>query len=148
MIVSPNDLSDIIYSLAKQLTNGLSTKSDPPTPRIPYKDKNLINNMSNEYAEAMRKKYLKETAQIRDFLAAPENLEIQNLYENVVDECQLKVIAKKKEFHSFDDIMNHLFDLLISRDHVLRKNKKLTRLMLFYMYWNCDIGSENYASAN
>ncbi len=104
--------------------------------------------MSNEYAEAMRKKYLKETAQIRDFLAAPENLEIQNLYENVVDECQLKVIAKKKEFHSFDDIMNHLFDLLISRDHVLRKNKKLTRLMLFYMYWNCDIGSENYASAN
>ena len=33
-------------------------------------------------------------------------------------------------------------DLLFNRDPVLRQHahKRLTRAVLFYMYWNCDIG--------
>jgi hypothetical protein len=33
-------------------------------------------------------------------------------------------------------------DLLFNRDAVLRQraHKRLTRAVLFYMYWNCDIG--------
>lgn len=148
LIVSPDDLSDVVYALAKQSDAGLVAEDDPPTPRIPYEDKNKINNMSHEYASTLRKRYLKETAQIQVFLSSPENQELLQLYENVVDEFQLKIIAKRKDYQNFDSIMNHLVDLLFARDPVLRRNKKLTRVMLFYMYWNCDIGSEEYAASN
>ena len=148
LVVSPDDLSDVVYALADHQKTGLVNEDDPPTPRIPYADKNEINNMSEEYADTLRKRYLKETAQVQYFLSAPENYELMQLYENIVDEFQLKIIAKRKEHQDFDSVMNHLMDLLFARDPVLRKHKRLTRIMLFYMYWNCDIGSEKYASTN
>lgn len=33
-----------------------------------------------------------------------------------------------------------MIELLIARDSDLHKNKKLTRIMVYYMYYNCDIG--------
>lgn len=148
LIVSPDDLSDVVYALANQQAKGFLAEDDPPTPRLPYDEKNRINNMTGEYATTLRRRYLKETAQIQAFLSAPENNELLQLYENVVDEFQLKIIAKRKEYQNFDSVMNYLFDLLFSRDPVLKKHRKLTKIMLFYMYWNCDIGSEENASTN
>jgi hypothetical protein len=104
--------------------------------------------MTAEYAKALRKKYLKETAQIRTFLAAPENLDLQRLYESAVDEFQLRIIANRKDYQTFDKVMNYLVDLLFNRDPTLRAHKRLTRAMLFYMYWNCDIGEVGDATAD
>ncbi len=106
--------------------------------------------MSNEYAKNLRKRYLKETAEIRTFLAAPENLELLHMYESVVEEFHFKIIAKRKDYQTFDEIMEYLLDLLFKRDPILRqhKHKRLTRIMLFYMYWNCDIGEEEYAETD
>ena len=143
LIVSSDDLSEVIQALAKQ---PLPDPADnPPTPRIPYEKKNRINNMSSEYATDQRKKYLKETAGIDRFLADPENLELQKFYQNTIDEFQSKIIAKRENHQNFDSVMNHLLDLLFGRDPVLRRHKKLTRVMLFYMYWNCDIGKNEDA---
>ena len=142
LIVSPDDLSEVVQALARQKKEVGAALDDPPTARVPYERKNALNNMSAEYAEAQRRKYLKETVQIRDFLAAPENLDLLRMYESVVDEFQLKIIAKRKDYQTFDEVMEHLVDLLFSRDPVLRQHthKRLTRTVLFYMYWNCDIG--------
>lgn len=140
LIVSPDDLADVISSLAIQRKKGFGITYAPPTPRTSYEKKNTINKMSKEYAKTLRERYLKETAQIYTFLSAPENYELMQLYEDVVDEFQLKIIAKRKDHQNFDSVMNHLFDLLFKRDPILRKHKRLTRIMLFYMYWNCDIG--------
>jgi hypothetical protein len=143
LIISPDDLSEIIQALARQKDNLISVADAPPVPRVSYDRKNEINRMSVEYAKELRKKYLKETAEIRTFLAAPENLDLLSMYESVVEEFQLKIIAKRKDYQAFDDVMEHLFDLLFARDPILRQHghKRLTRLMLFYMYWNCDIGA-------
>ena len=123
---------------------------DPPTPRVTYEQKNALNNMSDKYAEEQRMRYLKETAQIQAFLAAPENLELLHLYESVVDELQLKIVAKRKDFQHFDNVMEYLVDLLFGRDPILRQraHKRLTRALLFYMYWHCDIGETGHAEAN
>jgi hypothetical protein len=142
LIVNSDDLAEIVQALARQ-KDGLSALLDkPPTCRVPYERKNVINNMSAEYAKAIRKKYLKETEQIRTFLAAPENIDLMRMYESVVTEFQLKIIAKRTNFETFDNVMEYLLDLLFNRDPVLRQSghKKLTRAVLFYMYWNCDIG--------
>lgn len=142
LIVSPEDLAEIVQALARQKDSISVLLDDPPTPRVTYKQKNTLNNMSAPYARVQRRKYLKETAQIRAFLAAPENLDLLRMYESVVDEFQLKIIAKRKDYQTFDEVMEYLVDLLFSRDPILRQHahKRLTRAVLFYMYWNCDIG--------
>ena len=106
--------------------------------------------MTDDYAKAQRKRYLKETTQIRSFLSAPENLELLRLYESVVDEFQLKIIAKRKDYQTFDEVMEYLVDLLFNRDPILRQHahKRLTRAVLFYMYWNCDIGEAGDVAAD
>lgn len=140
LIVSPDDLAEVVSALALQKNKLSAVFDDPPMARVSYEQKNLLNNMSVEYAKVQRKVYLKETAQIQAFLAAPENLELLCMYESVVDEFQLKIIAKRQDFHAFDEVMEYLVDLLHDRDPILRKHKRLMRTVLFYMYWNCDIG--------
>ncbi|HEI6959930.1 TPA: hypothetical protein SK288_000882 [Yersinia enterocolitica] len=150
LIVSPDDLAQVVQALARQKDGVTALLDDPPTIRVTYEQKNALNNMSAEYAKAQRRKYLKETAQIRAFLAAPENLDLLRMYESVVDEFQLKIIAKRKDYQTFDQVMEYLVDLLFNRDPVLRQHahKRLTRAVLFYMYWNCDIGEVDDASTN
>lgn len=142
LIVSPDDLAEVVQALARQQASVMALIDDPPTERVTYERKNVRNNMSVEYAKAQRRKYLKETNQIRAFLAAPENLDLLRMYESVVDEFQLKIIAKRKDYQTFDDVMEYLVQQLFTRDPVLRQHahKRLTRAVLFYMYWNCDIG--------
>lgn len=150
LIVSPDDLAEVVQAFGRQKDAVQAVLDDPPTHRVSYEQKNALNSMSIEYAKTQRKKYLKETAQIRAFLAAPENLELLRLYESVVDEFQLKIIAKRKDYQSFDDVMEYLVDLLFNRDPILRQSmhKRLTRAILFYMYWNCDIGETGDAETD
>ena len=46
--------------------------------------------------------------------------------------------------------MEYLVNLLFARDPILRQrvHKRLTRAVLFYMYWNCAIGVAGDAKAN
>ncbi|WP_028731121.1 ABC-three component system protein [Pandoraea sp. E26] len=150
LIVSPDDLAEVVEALARQKDGLTALLDDPPTARVTYEQKNALNNMTAEYAKAQRRKYLKETAQIRTFLAAPENIELLHMYESIVDEFQLKIIAKRKDYQTFDQVMEYLVDLLCNRDPVLRQHahKRLTRAVLFYMYWNCDIGEVGDAAAD
>jgi len=150
LIVSPDDLAEVVQALARQKDGLTALLDDPPTVRVTYEEKNALNNMTAAYAKEQRRKYLKETKQIHTFLAAPENIELLRMYESVVDEFQLKILAKRKDYQTFDDVMEYLVDLLFNRDPVLRQHahKRLTRAILFYMYWNCDIGEVDDAAAN
>ena len=150
LIVSPDDLAEVVQAFARQREAIKAVLDDPPTQRVSYEEKNTLNNMTKEYAASQRKLYLKETPQIHAFLAAPENLDLLHMYESVVHEFQLKIIAKRKDYQTFDDVMEYLIDLLFDRDPVLRQHahKRLTRAILFYMYWNCDIGDAGDAQAN
>lgn len=142
LIVSSEDLAEVVEALGQVWTAMQPANDDPPVPRVTYEKKNKLNHMTPEYAKEQRNRYLKHTAQIRAFLAAPENSELLGLYESVADEFQLKIVANRKDFQTFDKVMEYIADMLFNRDAVLRqrKHKRLTRAVLFYMYWNCDIG--------
>jgi len=148
LIVSPDDLAEVVEALARQKDVLIEQLDAYPTSRVAYEQKNVLNNMSAEYAKAQLRKYLKETAQIETFLAAPENLDLLRMYESATDEFQIKIIAKRKDYQTFDNVMEYLLELLFNRDPVLRANRRLTRAVLFYMYWNCDIGEVGDASAD
>lgn len=142
LIVSPDELAEIVQALASQKGNILTVIDNPPTPRTPYDKKNELNNMTEQYAKYLRKRYLKDTVEISTFFAAPENAHLLRMYELAIDEFQQKIIAKRKKYQTFDEVMEHITDLLFNRDAVLRQqqHKRLMRTLLFYMYWNCDIG--------
>ncbi len=147
LIVSPDELARVVEAFRSHDTALKEAIAMHPVERMPYEQKNEINNMSADYAKTQRKYFLKDTAQIQNFLAAPENKEVLESYETAVTEFQLKIIANRQAFQSFDKVMEYLTDLLFGRDHVLRANKRLTRAMIFYMYWNCDIGLEEKNAA-
>jgi hypothetical protein len=91
LIVSPDDLAEIVVALAQQSAVVRDTIVHPPTERVSYAQKNVLNNMTDAYAKALRQKFLKDTPQIQAFLAAPENTDLLRQYESVVDEFQLKM---------------------------------------------------------
>lgn len=150
LIVSSEQLAIVIQALADNVEALADSVVDPPVPRVSYAEKNETNDLSPEYAKAQRRRYLKETGQIKAFLAAPENSEILRLYESVVEDFELKIISKRKDYQTFDEVLEYLASLLFNRDPILRKdgNRRLTRAILFYMYWICDIGNEEDAQTN
>jgi hypothetical protein len=139
LIVNSDELATIVEHLAQHLENAPAAPV-LPTDRVSYVEKNMINGMTPDYARELRRRYLKETNQVKQFLAAPENATLLKQYESAADEFQLKVIAKRKDYQSFDEVINYIIDLLLARDPILRAHKRLTRAMVFYMYWNCDVG--------
>lgn len=148
LIVDPDELSEVVEVLGKKFSLYENEKSSYPTDRVSYDKKNVINNMSEEYANELKKRYLKHTFVIEDFLSDPENDVLKLAYENAVEEFQANIIAKRKEYQDFDSVMNYLRRFLCSRDPILKRNKKLTNAILFYMYWNCDIGQSENAETN
>jgi len=67
-----------------------------------------------------------------------------------VEEFELKIIAKRKDYQTFDDVMEYLLDLLFERDPILRQvaHKRLTRALLFYMYWKLRYRRTEDVAAN
>jgi hypothetical protein len=148
LLVSSDELSIVVEAIARGM-NAAASAIQPPKPRTPYAEKNVLNAMSEEYAKQIRKLYLKDTAQIGAFLAAPENESIRQSYEAATEEFNLAIVARRKDYQSFDKVMEYLVQLLMDRDPILRqtRHKRLTRAVLFYMYWYCDIGKDEDATA-
>ena len=140
LIVGSKDLGDIVEKVAASLLAIANSIPSPPTARVTLDRKNELNNMSDSYSKVLLQRYSYLLKQIHDFLADPLNAEYRDLYEAVVDEIATKVAAHKGDYQSFDKLFEYLADLVINRDSMLSANRKLTKGVLFYMYWNCDIG--------
>ena len=56
LIISPDDLAEVVQALARHRDTVIAVLDDPPTARVSYEEKNALNNMSGEYAKAQRRK--------------------------------------------------------------------------------------------
>jgi hypothetical protein len=146
LLVSSQDLAELILAISKEL--GPPETLAEPVDRISYEEKNEINSMSPEFAKELERRYLGRTQQIETFLADPANSEHVERYEAAVEDFQLKIIAKRKDHQTFDEVFNHLVETLVKRDGVLAREPSLVRAVLFFMYWHCDIGAGTDAAAN
>jgi len=146
LMVDPDDLAEIIIAFAKnqgvfsEVPSHSEVNIDREIKRTEFNEKNKINNLSKEYSEIIAEDMLVNYDEITQFLSHPENVKLKDLYQEVVDEFNIKIVSHKQDFNSFDRVLNYLYDLLISRDMDLKRNKKLTRTFLHYMYYFCDIG--------
>lgn len=141
--VESSELAEVVSHIADHLGQIPSSGFKGVSKRISFEQKNQINNMSMEYASELRNRVLKDTPQFDAFFANPINEKITSLYELAADEFKIKILSKRKNYQSFDEVLEYLIDLLLDRDTLLKKHKRLTRTLIFYMYWNCDIGVDD-----
>lgn len=138
--VSSFELSDVIIAISDALGSPQIKMNAPVVDRVSFSEKNELNKMSPEFANELLERYLWQTNEIEKFLASPGNVEHLKRYEAAVEDFQLKIIAKRSEFDSFDDLFIYLTQVLVKQDGVLKARRSLLYAMIFYMYWHCDIG--------
>jgi len=142
--VTPDDFAEIIIALSRTKdTFSIASEEFKKIARTKFDRKNVINNLSDDFARHIRKEYLKDFEGLRSFLANPQNDDILTRYTESAIEFNEQIIVHRDEFTSLDKVLLYIQKLLWERDGDLARNKRLTKLVLYYMYWNCDIGEED-----
>ncbi len=137
--IDPEQLAEVIVRINTSLGTLKSEAIGSHIFRVDFCEKNRINNVSNDYANIIKRK-IGEISEISDFLSHPDNSIYQEKYIESAEELAAKICVYKKEYHDFERILEVVIELLIARDSDLSRNRKLTRIMVYYMYYNCDIG--------
>lgn len=109
--------------------------------RIPIEQKNKINEMGHDYFKSVFQKSMNDFTQIEKFFKDPKNSDLQAAYENTVADIQSKILIKRSEYGAFEEIIEYLYDFVFN-SHIdeLKKDRRLIRVFLHYMYFHCDIG--------
>lgn len=142
-IIRPDKLAEVIVHFSETFDATFKKRDFTPVERTSYEEKNELNNITDDLVQFFNRNYMSYAHQVADFLDDPQNAQLNELYSEAFEEFQLRFVIPKqqsKELIYFDHIFNELVELLLSRDYVLSTNIKLTRIMVFYMYWHCDIG--------
>ncbi len=109
--------------------------------RIPIEEKNELNSLSEKYFKNVFKKSINDFSKIETFIKDPKNQDIQRFYDNTVDDLQAKILVKRSEFNTFEEIIDHLYEFILTNNLVeLKNDRRLIRVFLHYMYYHCDIG--------
>jgi hypothetical protein len=140
------DLKEVIVKFSEQKDNigkTIKRKQD----QLKYIDKtvkNELNNLSKEYFEFIKRNSLAYFHKIETFLKDPINKKYKTFYDNTVLDLNETVIVRRDEYHKFDEVLKEIYDYVMTHNfRELKEKRKLVRVFLHYMYWNCDIGIED-----
>jgi predicted nucleic acid-binding protein len=138
------DLREIIVKFSEmkeQLKETVKRKQD----QLKFVDKtrkNELNKLSKEYFDFMKRNSLAYFHKIGTFLKDPVNQRYKNYYDNTISDLQGKIVIKRSEFFAFEELLETLFDYIFENSPELKDRRRLIRVFLHYMYFNCDIGVE------
>ena len=136
------DLKDIIVSFSDiDFSNDDLQEIKRKNDKIKIEDKNGLNSLSEEYFNNSLKRSIKEFAEIEHFFKSPKNSKLARMYDNTIDDIQSKILVKRSEFYTFEQVLEYLYDYMLNKHElVLKDNRRLIRVFLHYMYFHCDIG--------
>jgi len=138
------DLQEIViaFSEAEISNKALKAIQDDLT-RISMEEKNKRNNLGKEYFDNILRSSYSDFEKIKVFLEDPQNEDCKSMYENTVSDLQEEIIIKRDEYGAFEEILNHLYKLILDTSNIkLLNNRRLIRVFLHYMYFYCDIGNK------
>lgn len=136
------DLKDIIVSFSDiDFSNDDLQEIKRKNDKIKIEDKNRLNSLSEKYFNHSLKRSIKEFAEIEHFFKSPKNSKLARMYDNTIDDIQSKILVKRSEFYTFEQVLEYLYDYMLNKHElVLKDNRRLIRVFLHYMYFHCDIG--------
>ncbi|MCI4625512.1 MAG: restriction endonuclease [Candidatus Magnetoovum sp. WYHC-5] len=145
-----NDIKAIVIAFSK-IKENLSEeigKQQVNLTHIELTKKNEMNNLSKEYFDFIKSNSMLYFEQIKEFLGSPKNRQLKQDYDNTVSDLQEQIIIKREEYEKFEELIAFIYKYILERNFDELKNmRKLLRVFLHYMYFNCDIGkSENVST--
>lgn len=140
--ITRENLAEVIEAMNGALRGTANSSGDRVKPRTPLERKNVLNGVKRDELEPLRKRYLKDTREIDSFLSNPINQGLLNLYSEAMDELNERLPQLIELHGSFIGAWLSLCDILIDHEETLRRNSALTKSLLFYMYWHCDLGED------
>jgi hypothetical protein len=137
-----DDLRDVVDALHTTLrVTNESGNSRYDFTDVDLDEKNILNNLDEEYFEEMRHADEPYFGRIRQFLENPANSEIVDQYYDIVDELRRKIVTDRKMFGGFEQVLTRFADVAVQNtSDGLRGKRRALRIMLSFMYFNCDIG--------
>lgn len=141
----PDDLVEVIGALNDFVHDDTDStfNSAHDFDKLKIQEKNIINDVSDEYYnQVIVGSSMPHFERVNQFLQNPRNSEYADLYHDAADELKQKIIIKRNEFKSFDDVFMFLREGVQKKKEALKGKKRLITILLHYMYCNCDIGSK------
>lgn len=140
LLVTSEALSEVILAIRSNHEPLENAFKPDELQRVTFSSKNVENGLTGDLAQFIGRNYVPFFADVKKFLARPGNEEVVEKYECVVEEFNEQITLHRRSYATFDDVLIKVRNLLFYRDGDLARHKKLTNLIVYYMYWNCDIG--------
>lgn len=146
ILFTPNDIREVVSEFFKQkglIAQTFDSKHDFQNyPGI--EKKNALNNLSSRYFVYIQTDSLPWFTQIESFLKNPRNAIFADQYHAVADELKGQLIVHRDSFTTFDEALEHVYQLIHERSHELRlpSHRRLVKIFVHYMYCDCDIGEK------
>ncbi len=143
------DLQEVVIAFSESNISGEELRAiQNDLTKIPIEEKNKLNNLGQEYFDNVFKDSFSNFEKIGNYLKDPRNDEYKLKYDNTVSDLQEEITIKRDEYNAFEEILNHLYKIILdSTNDSLRNNRKLIRVFLHYMYFNCQIGRKGSENA-
>ena len=141
---TPDDIRSVVsefFKQKRQINHAFDSQYD--FKNYPGIDKkNEINKLSGEYFDYIKKNSQALFNQIETFLKNPRNSELAEQYHAVADEFKGQLISHRNSFSNFDEVLEHLFQIIHTQSPDLRhaSHRRLVKIFVHYMYCDCDIG--------
>lgn len=138
-----SDLRDVIIALSKNIKQGIPVSDSDQFAYPGLEKKNELNKLGKAYFDGVLKASIDNFAKIRAFLLDPINADIAEQYEDAANELNAKITLYRDQFYEFEKIIENCYDNVVGRNsETLKTKKRLVRVLLHYMYSNCDIGKK------
>ena len=109
---------------------------------VKIEKKNEINSLSEDYYNHIKDDSERYFHYIQNFLKAPRNSELRTLYNDTAYDFKGVIISRRDDYEKFDQILEDLYSEAFSQLKKCSVNKKVLKLFIHFMYFNCDIGSK------
>lgn len=146
ILFTPDDIREVVAEFFKQksiIAQAFDSQHDFKNyPGI--EKKNEINNLSSRYFDYIQTGSLPWFSQIESFLKNPRNATLADQYHAVADELKGQLIVHRDSFETFDEALEHVYQLIHERSPDLRAaaHRRLVKIFVHYMYCDCDIGEK------
>jgi len=139
--INPSDLVTVIQNFHSTITGSQTVfKSATNFIHVKKQKKNKINTLSEEYYEYIQRESLPHFDRIKRFLEDSRNESLRSMYHDAADDLKGKIITFRESFSSFDEVLTYLYDEIVGGTAMAPGQKRLVKIFIHYMYFDCDIG--------
>jgi hypothetical protein len=143
-----SDLKEIIIAIHEVIKKNDNFPIEVDFTKIDLEKKNELNKLSKSYFDDVIKRDFDYFNQIETFLSSPINVSLREMYEDTISELNAKITLRRYEFVEFENMLDEFYNYVISNNaDQLKGKKRLVRILLNYMYCNCDIGKKEENNA-